>query len=87
MPSEVMQKHHLKTRRVAEVTELICRDCHKTIHGLFGNNEIRTAALGLDTLDGILGHDAFQKALTFIRKVPPGAFMKMHGSNQRGRRK
>ena len=39
---ELMEKHHLKTRRnnKKEIVS-ICRECHKTIHSLFRNQELR----------------------------------------------
>jgi len=68
----------MQTRRKnKEHIEYICRECEKTIHGLFSNTELRNPILGLDTLEGLRKNEKFQKALKFIRKMPPGKFMKM----------
>ena len=87
VPGNLMQKHHLKTRRKdKDATEEICRECHKSLHSLFGNNDIRNTSLGLGTLEGLLSNEDFAKALKHIRKIPPGSFMKVRESNQRGHR-
>lgn len=84
-----MEKHHLRTRRTdKDETELVCKDCHDTIHALFKNQELRDPRLGLDHLEGILADEKFQKALTFIKKFPPGEHMTVRESNHRkGRRR
>ena len=83
-----MEKHHLQTRRKdrAEI-ERICRECHKTIHALFSNTEIRDPKRELNSVEGILEAPEFAKAVTFIRKVKPGAFMRSKAANQKGRRR
>jgi hypothetical protein len=79
-----MQAHHLRTRRADKaLTEDICRECHKTIHGLFTNKELRDPERGLDTCEGLLEHQAFAKALRHIRKLPPGQYMRMKQAKKR----
>ena len=84
VPQALMERHHLLTKRVdRKRTEEVCRECHKTLHGLFSNRELRDTELG--TLEGLLANEKFQAALVFIRKMPPGAFMRM--KEAQGRRK
>jgi O6-methylguanine-DNA--protein-cysteine methyltransferase len=88
VPQSILEAHHLKTRRKDKKgTEKICRECHRQFHVLFGNNEIRNTELGLDTLEGILENEEFQRALKFIRKVPPGTSITVRESNLRGKRR
>jgi flagellar biosynthesis regulator FlbT len=75
-----MEKHHLKTRKKSEVTKEICRECHKTIHGLFSNRMLRDDELNLDSVEGLLQNKRFYKAVRFIRKLEPGETMKMNDS-------
>lgn len=82
-----MEDHHLRTRREGEEVAQICRECHKTIHGLFKHRELRDERTGLATVEGLRENDRFAKALTFIRKVSPGEFMRMRESRARRRRK
>jgi hypothetical protein len=80
-----MQRHHLWTRRKSKTsTERICRECHKTVHGLFSHKQLRDSQSGLNSLEGLLENEQFQKALAFIRRVPPGEYMRM--KQARGRR-
>lgn len=79
-----MEKHHLQTRRESKATEQLCRECHKSLHGLFSNQQLRDPQLGLDTLEGLLANEPMQKAVTFIReRVKPGEFMRMRESKHR----
>jgi len=82
LPKGYLQSHHLMTRRKdRKTTDRICQDCHKHLHGLFSNTDLRDSRKGLDTLEGILGHPEFQKTLAFIKKIPPGSYMRMRQSN------
>ena len=85
VPKWLMQAHHLKTRRKdKQVTEMICRECHSSVHGLFSNTELRDPRLELDSLEGLMANERFWKAVGFIRKVPPGVQMPAKRSkNQR----
>ena len=82
-----MERHHLQTKRKdkADVEE-ICRECHKTIHGLFSQRELRDGRLGLDSVDGLLANERMQKAITFIKKLAPGSTMPMRQATTRRRR-
>jgi len=85
---ELMEKHHLRTQKTDKKDTIrVCRECHKTIHTLFGNNELRNPALELDTLDGLMANERFFKAVKFIRKVPPGQYMKAKESKHRKRKR
>ena len=78
-----MQAHHLVTRRKDKhVTEKLCRECHASLHSLFSNTALRDPKTGLEPLEGILANEAFQKALTYIRKIPPGQSMTIRQSKQ-----
>ena len=83
-PESILQRHHLQTRRKDKTfTELICRECHKTIHGLWSNADLRDGTKNLDNVEGLLENETFLKALRHICKVPPGAYMKMRQSKRR----
>jgi hypothetical protein len=86
IPEDLMQRHHLKTKRKdKEAIGLICRECHKQIHGLFTNTQLRDDRLDLNTLEGLLENPDFQKALVFIRKQKPGSHMKIKESRTKKR--
>lgn len=79
-----MEAHHLRTRRTdRNATEMVCHECHKTIHGLFTHQDLRDPRLGLDSLEGLLESEGVRKALGFIRKIPAGATFKMKQSGHR----
>lgn len=80
-PERIMQRHHLDTVRESDKTENICRECHKTIHGLFSNRMLRNPELNLNTVGGLLSNDRFYRAVKFIRKLNPGERMRMRDSN------
>ena len=83
-----MEGHHRKTnRKDKKDTKKICQECHKTIHGLYANTQLRNPALGLDTLEGLLENEKFKKALGHIKKLAPGAYMRMRQSNGRRKRR
>ena len=70
-----MERHHLRTKRKEKTAVTrICRECHKTIHGLFEDRELKKGEL---TMDGLLADERFQRALVYIRKVKVGGFMRM----------
>ena len=80
----LLEKHHLKTKRVdKEETELMCKECHKTIHGLFKQEDLRNPILELDSIEGLLKNKRFLKAVGHIKKVIPGSFMKMRQSKHK----
>lgn len=83
-PETVMEKHHLKTvREDREDTEKICRQCHKTIHGLFPNIDLRDPRKNLDSVDGLMSNERFYKAVRFLRKKDPTEFVKMRESERK----
>ena len=55
----------------------LCVLCHKMIHGLFSNTQLRNDKLGLDSVEGLLAHPKVQAALVFIKKQEPGKHVKM----------
>jgi hypothetical protein len=82
-PREMMQKHHLQTRKVDRFdTELICADCHRHIHAFFGNRHL---AAELCTIEALQAHEEFAKALAFIRKQAPGSRVRVHESKKKTR--
>ena len=83
-----VERHHLQTRRKDRAdTEEVCRECHKTIHGLFSQRELRDDRLGLNTVDGLLANDRFKRALEHIKKIPPGAQMRMREARTKRKRR
>lgn len=82
-PDWLMQRHHLETRRESEETAEICRECHRTIHGLFSNTMLRDPKMNLDSIDGLLSNERFYKAVKFIRKLKPGDKMRMRDSRKK----
>lgn len=82
-PEKLMQRHHLETRRESDETEEICRECHKTIHGLFSNTMLRDPGLNLNSIEGLLSNERFYKAVKFIRKLEPGDTMQMRDSQKK----
>jgi hypothetical protein len=80
----VFEKHHLRTKRTDKgATLYVCRECHKTIHGLFPHRDLRDPERGLDTREGIRANERFAKALQHIQKVTPGVYMRMRQANRR----
>jgi len=61
----------------------VCEACHRQIHALFSNTELRDSRLELDTLEGLLENERFQKALRFIRKLPTGQSLSVRESRGR----
>ena len=82
-PDWLMQRHHLETVRESNKTEEICRECHKTIHGLFSNQMLRDERLELNIIDGLLKNERFYKAVKFIRKLEPGERIRMRDSKRK----
>lgn len=83
-----MERHHLKTRRKDKSeTEDLCSECHKTIHGLFSNTELRDERLGLDTVEGLLADERVSRAVAFIARQPAGTYIRMRESNHRKRKR
>jgi hypothetical protein len=91
-PLDYMSKHHLRTRKAdRHLVELLCRDCHSTIHRLFTNKELAVEDSPLNSVEGLLENPEYAKAVAFIRKLPPGRRLKIKESNRkkakRGRRR
>ena len=82
-----MNRHHLKTRKVDKaLIEVICADCHDTIHAHFTNRELSDPESILHTIEGLLAHPEFDRAVHFIRKQDPGARVRVRTSKRKGRR-
>lgn len=72
------ERHHLKThRKDADDMEKICGDCHKAIHRLFSNTELRTSRFGVDSIEGLLSNEHFLKIVEFIKKLSKGKRLDM----------
>ena len=73
-PERMMERHHLKTRRVDTfAVERIRQACHKTVPALFTNTELRDPSRGLDTVAGILANERFARAVAWIATRQPGS--------------
>lgn len=83
-----LEDHHLKTRRKDKSdTKGLCQACHRQIHALFTNTELRDERLGLDTVEGLLADERMMRAVRYIRKQPPEAKVTTRQSKRtRGRR-
>lgn len=87
-PDSVMEAHHLQTRKKdADDTEDICSLCHKTIHGLFDIKLLRDESLGLDTIEGLMAHPEFSRAVKWIRKQDPASSHRMKSSKNKKQRR
>ncbi|MCA9112908.1 MAG: HNH endonuclease, partial [Planctomycetaceae bacterium] len=83
-PRSRLTKHHLvpKSRSGTE-TVLTCRDCHRQIHALFSEKELERQ---YGTLELLLGAEALQPWITWIRKRQPRARLRVHTSHRKRRR-
>lgn len=62
---QVVQEHHLQPEMRAESpTVLLCRPCHKQIHAVFTNEELRD---DYDTIDALQTADRLQGYIGWIR--------------------
>jgi hypothetical protein len=83
-----MQRHHLQTRRKDRADiELVCADCHRSIHALFTNAELRNEALDLHTVEGLLAHEQFVRHVAFIGRADPSGRVQTKTSRTRRRRR
>lgn len=62
---QAVQEHHLRPEARAESpTVSLCRPCHKQIHALYTNEELRE---DYDTIDALRSADRLQGYLDWIR--------------------
>ncbi|MFT4949634.1 MAG: 5-methylcytosine-specific restriction protein A [Natronomonas sp.] len=62
---QAVQEHHLRPERRAESpTVMLCRPCHKQVHALFTNEELRE---DYDTIERLRGADRLQDYRSWIR--------------------
>ncbi|TYL37866.1 hypothetical protein CV102_14130 [Natronococcus pandeyae] len=62
---QVVQEHHLRPERRAESpTVMLCRPCHRQIHAVFANEELRET---YDTIDALQSADRLQGYIDWIR--------------------
>jgi len=62
---QVIQEHHLRPERRAESPTVdLCRPCHKQIHALFTNEELRE---DYDTVDALQDAERLADYLSWIR--------------------
>ena len=62
---QVIQKHHLRPEERAESeTVMLCRPCHRQIHALFTNGELRER---YDTIETLRSADRLQGYIDWIR--------------------
>lgn len=64
---QVVQEHHLRPEeRATSPTVMLCRPCHKQIHALFTNEELRE---DYDTIEALRGAGLLQDYIDWIRKT------------------
>jgi hypothetical protein len=62
---QVVQEHHLRPEERADSpTVSLCRPCHKQVHALFTNAELRD---DFDTIETLRSADRLQSYLAWIR--------------------
>jgi 5-methylcytosine-specific restriction enzyme A len=62
---QVVQEHHLRPENRAESpTVMLCRPCHKQVHALFTNDELRES---YDTTDALRSAERLQGYVEWIR--------------------
>lgn len=62
---QVVQEHHLRPEERAESpTVMLCRPCHKQIHALFTNEELRES---YDTIQALRDADRLDEYIEWIR--------------------
>ncbi len=62
---QVVQEHHLRPEeRATSPTVTLCRPCHKQVHALFANEELRES---YDTVETLRAADRLQGYLNWIR--------------------
>ena len=78
---QVVQEHHLRPEeRATSPTVMLCRPCHKQIHALFTNEELRE---GYDTAEKLREADELQEYLAWIRGTKK-LDIQVASSNRRG---
>lgn len=64
---QVVQEHHLRPEERADSpTVILCRPCHKQIHAVFTNEELRE---DYDTITALRAADQLQGYLDWIRST------------------
>ncbi|MFD1562168.1 hypothetical protein ACFR99_01090 [Haloarchaeobius amylolyticus] len=64
---QVVQEHHLRPEERADSpTVMLCRPCHKQIHAVFTNEELRE---DYDTITALRAADQLQGYLDWIRST------------------
>jgi len=62
---QVVQEHHLRPEeRATSPTVMLCRPCHKQIHAVFTNEELRA---DYDTIDALREAAQLEEYLSWIR--------------------
>jgi len=81
-----LSDHHLVPRsRGGRTTETICLDCHKQIHAMYSNKQLKDE---LNSVEALLADPQFDKFVAWIAKRPFGATAKARrarDSRRRGR--
>jgi len=81
-----LSDHHLIPRsRGGRTTETICLDCHKQIHAMYSNKQLKD---NLNSVEALLADSQFDKFAVWIAKRPFGATAKARwarSSRKRGR--
>jgi len=62
---QVVQEHHLRPEeRATSPTVMLCRPCHKQIHAVFTNEELRA---DYDTIESLRRAAQLEESLSWIR--------------------
>jgi hypothetical protein len=82
-PNYFPSDHHLVPKsRGGRVTKTICADCHRSIHATFSNKELEKTYF---TVEALLAHPTFAKAITFLQKQDPRRRYRMVRTKKRQR--
>ncbi len=62
---QVVQEHHLRPEeRSTSPTVMLCRPCHKQVHAVFTNKELRA---DYDTVESLRGATRLEEYISWIR--------------------
>ena len=83
-----LEAHHLRTRRKDKVcTEDVCQPCHRQVHALFTNADLRDERKNLDSVEGLLADERMARAVAFVKKQPPESRVSTRQSGHARRRR
>lgn len=74
-------KREFSRTEVKERIALLCRPCHKTVHATLDN---KTLEQQYNTLESIAAHPDIQRFVTWIRKKPELAVLRVRKQKRKG---